>query len=137
MQDALNPVPPILLVIVDEVLVATDIQMMIADLRPDARVIVARNVAEAIGLVPKDGRIDYAFVQSDRPTFQSSILGRRLVDQGGHLVLVGAENGDMPDGALVLQFPFAQSDVARLLQRERLKAIASRRAARGLSSCDA
>ena len=108
---------PVFILLLNEVLVATDIAMIIEDLRPDARVVVARsneNAAEDV----QGGRIEVAFVQCDAAQLSMSPLGQRLSRDGSRLIFVGREQSDVPDGVRVLPFPFKRADVAALLGRD-------------------
>lgn len=108
--------PCVFIVILDEVLVAKDIAMIIDDLRPGSRVVIARTLAEAADTAP-DGRIEAAFVQRDVQHFADSAIGRRVARDGARVVLVGHEPSAAVDGVSVLPFPFAAETVASLLTR--------------------
>jgi hypothetical protein len=115
MQEAGNmPAPPIFILILDEVLVARDIELIIGDVRSDAKVVVARTLEDGAAIVPP-GRVEAAFVQRDAARFLASAIGRRVSGDGGRVVLVGQEPSEAMDGVSVLPFPFARDDVAALL----------------------
>jgi hypothetical protein len=114
MQDAQYPPPPLYIVVMEEVLVARDIEMMIRDLRPDATVIVAQSLGAVEAELP-DTNITAAFLQADPPRILVSAVGQRLLRDGGQTILVGHEPGEAAEGALVLPFPFARGDVVALL----------------------
>jgi hypothetical protein len=114
MQKPLTVRSPIFVVVMDEILVATDIELIIGDLRPDARIVVSRSVERAADDTP-DGRIEAAFVQSDAARFLTSTIGQRVVRDGALVILVGREPGEESAGISVLPFPFVRDDVAALL----------------------
>ncbi len=105
---------PIFIVILDEVLVAQDIELIIGDVRPDAKVVRARTLEDGIAIVPA-GRVEAAFVQRDAARFLASAIGRRVAGDGGQLVLVGHEPALAAKGVAVLPFPFARENVTALL----------------------
>lgn len=105
---------PVFVVIVDEVLVAQDIEMIMRDIAPNAAVVVARSLSEAVERAPAYP-ITAAFVQGDLAGFRGSAMGARMSDDGGAIVLVGHELGGAPDGVAVLPFPFTRGDVAALI----------------------
>ena len=107
--------PAIIVVVLQEVLVARDIEMIVRDLRPTARVLLAKTLPEAVNGLPK-GRIEVAFVQVDAATIAASPFGRRVAADGGRVVVVCEErNRRLPQGWKALPFPFASADVASLL----------------------
>jgi hypothetical protein len=108
------PTSPIYIIILDEVLVARDIEFTIGDVRPDATVVVARTNEDGEAILPL-GRVEAAFVQRDAARFLASAIGQRVSGDGGRLVLVGQEPSAATDGVLVLPYPFAREDVAALL----------------------
>ena len=114
MQNPVSVRSPIFVVVLDEVLVATDIELIIGDLRPDARIVVARSVERAADDTP-DGRIEAAFVQGDATRFLASTIGQRVARDGGQVILVGREPSEATEGVSVLPFPFVRDDVAALL----------------------
>jgi hypothetical protein len=114
MQDAPKPAPPFYIVVLDEVLVARDIELMIRDLRPDAVVIVAQSLEAAAADLP-DAPIKAAFLQGDAQRIHASVVGQRLLRDGVRTVMVGREVDEAAEGVSVLPFPFSQADVAALL----------------------
>ncbi len=118
MQDT-SVMPPnsVFIVILDEFLVARDIEMIIGDLKPDARVVFSRGLDDA-AVRALQGRVEAAFVQRDAAVFLASAMGKRVVGDGGRLIFVGQERNEAPEGVAVLPFPFAREDVARLLAGE-------------------
>jgi hypothetical protein len=115
MQDALDAPPPVFVVILDEVLVARDIGLIIGDLWPHARVVIARSPEQAAGLVP-DGPIHAAFVQRQARQFAGSALGQRMTRDGGLVVVVGQEPAEGAEAVTALPIPFAGADVAAVLK---------------------
>jgi hypothetical protein len=105
---------PIFIVIIDEVLVARDIEMIIDETAPDAAVVVARTVNDPDVVVP-EGRIVAAFVQGDMARFIASAIGARVLMDGAKLVLVGQEPATTTQDLVVLPYPFAADDVADLV----------------------
>ena len=116
MQTSDTKAPPaIIVVILQQVLVARDIEMIVRDLRPEARVLLARTLPEAVDALP-EGRIEIAFVQLDPAVVAASPLGRRAAADGGRVVVLCEEQGTrLPDGWTALAVPFASDDVASLL----------------------
>jgi hypothetical protein len=115
MQNAGKMQPlPVFVVIMDEVLIARDIEMIISDMTPDAAFVIARSLSEAVARAPF-GPITAAFVQGDLARFKVSPIGARMSDDGGVVILVGQEPGWAPDGVAVLPFPFTRGDVAALI----------------------
>ena len=108
---------PLFIVSVDEILVACDIELSIAELHPSARIIVARTLDEVADLLPEAGRVEAAFVQSDAQRFLASRLGQRLAADGGRLVLVGQDTASATM-ALCLPQPFSHMDVEAALMPE-------------------
>ena len=106
---------PHFIVSVDEMLVARDIEMSIADLRPDAQIIVARTLAEVAAQLPQEGRVEAAFVQCDAARFLASGAGQRLIADGGRLVLVGQGVETATAGMQTLPQPFAHADIQGVL----------------------
>jgi hypothetical protein len=105
---------PIFIVILDEVLVAQDIEMIISDIAPDAAVVVARTFNDPNVRVP-EGRIVAAFVQGDLAQFKASTIGAQVMADGARLVLVGQEPAASPQGVVILPYPFAAGDVGNLV----------------------
>jgi hypothetical protein len=116
MHDA-GSLPPIFVVVLDEVLVARDIELIIGDVRPDARIVVARTLVDAETKLP-EGRIEAAFVQRDAVRFFASALGNRVACDGGRLILVEQVLQAAVDRVSVLSFPFSREDVEQLVLRE-------------------
>jgi hypothetical protein len=114
MHDAQNAAPPLFIIVVEEALVARDIELTILELRPEAVVIVTQSLGAAAAALP-EGRLEAAFVQGDAESSFASFVGQRILRDGGHLILVGREADDLTAGCLLLPFPFAQADVAALL----------------------
>jgi hypothetical protein len=107
--------PAVFVVVMREALIARDIEMIIRDLRTEARVVLARTPDEATAAVPA-GRIAAAFVQMDVGDFVSTELSRRVASDGGRTVLVGLEaTTALPVGWSALPFPFSGDDVTSLL----------------------
>ncbi len=107
--------PAIIVVVLQEMLVARDIEMIVRDARPSARVLVAQTLHEAVDGLPK-GRIEVAFVQVDSATIAASSLGCRIAADGGTVVVLCEEmTGRLPQGWKALPYPFASADVASLL----------------------
>ena len=106
---------PLFIVCVDEILVAHDIDMSIADLHPDAHIIVARTLAEVAAQLPQEGRVEAAFVQCDATRFLASGAGQRLVADGGHLVLVGQDADTENPGVQILPQPFDHANIQGVL----------------------
>jgi hypothetical protein len=109
--------PPIFVIVLDEVVVARDIELIIGDVRPDARIVVARTLSDAETHLPY-GRIEAAFVQRDAVRFFASALGDRVAKDGGRLVLVEQVFDAATDGVSVLSFPFSREDVELLVLHE-------------------
>jgi ssDNA-binding replication factor A large subunit len=109
------PPPPVFVLVLDEVLVATDIALIIGDSRPDARIVVARSIEKAADDTPH-GRIEAAFVQCDAARFLASTIGRRVAGDGGRVILVGRELSEATTGVSALPFPFVREDVAAVLE---------------------
>lgn len=106
---------PIFVVVVPQVLIGRDIEMMIRDLRPDARVILAFSLPEAAAALPV-GRIDTLFVQMNADIVAASDLGKRVEADGGKTVLVGVDaDVAVPHGWSALPFPFANDHLTSLL----------------------
>ncbi len=113
-SDPIDP-PAIIVVVMQEVLVARDIEMIVRDVRPGARVLVAQTLHEAVDALPQ-GRIEVAFVQVDAAIIAASTLGRRVAADGGRVVLLSEEKGRrLPEGWKTLPYPFASADVASVL----------------------
>ena len=110
MQDA--ELEHLFIVSVDEILVARDIEMSIAELFPKARIIVGRTLSEVASQVPQAVQVVSAFVQCDPALFLASSAGQRLVEDGGRLVLVGQ---DAAPGVQTLPQPFTHNDVEAAL----------------------
>ncbi len=107
--------PAIIVVVLQEILVAHDIRMILREARPDARVLLAQSLCDAERALPA-GRIEMAIVQMDPATIAGSSLGRRVVADGGKVVVVSADQRErLPDGWIDLPIPFASADVASLL----------------------
>jgi hypothetical protein len=107
--------PAIIVVVLQELLVARDIEMIVRDARPGARVLVAQTLHEAVDSLPQ-GRIALAFVQVDAATIAASSLGHRVAADGGRVVVLCEEmTRRLPQGWKALPFPFVSADVASLL----------------------
>ena len=112
--DIMDP-PAIIVVILQETLVARDIEMIVRNARPGVRILVARTLREAWDTLPQ-GRVEVAFVQVDAETIAASTLARRVAADGGLLVVLSEEKSrKLPLGWKALPFPFATADVASLL----------------------
>jgi hypothetical protein len=108
---------PVFVVVVQEILVARDIEMIIRGVVPGALVLLAPGLEMAAESLPP-GRIDAAFVQTDPQDLARSALGQRVAADGGRLVLVGIEPDiRAPEGWARLPFPFSESDVSALLAK--------------------
>lgn len=111
----IKDLPAIIVVILQEVLVARDIEMIVRDFRPGARILLAQTLREAVDALPM-GRIEFAFLQVDAATIAASTLGRRVDADGGKVVVLCEERGpSLPAGWTAMPFPFASDDVASLL----------------------
>jgi hypothetical protein len=105
---------PLFIIVLDEILVARDIEMLIGELWPDARVLVARTLIEAEAEAP-EGRLVAVFVQREAAQLPATALGQRLARDGGRLVRVGWEGDVVEDGVSILRLPFELKDVEALL----------------------
>jgi hypothetical protein len=105
---------PLFIIVLDEILVARDIEMVVSELRPDVRVLVARTLAEAEAEVP-EGRVAALFVQQEAVRLPASPIGQRLARDGGRIVLVGQEPDKAENGTSVVRLPFALNDVEALV----------------------
>ena len=107
--------PAIIVVILNEVLIARDIETIVRGVRPGARVLLAQTLHEAADSLPR-GRIELAFVQVDSAVIAASTLGQRVAADGGRVVVLCADEGrQLPQGWTALPYPFASADVASLL----------------------
>ncbi|MEO8242435.1 MAG: hypothetical protein ABI832_08975 [bacterium] len=102
----------IYVLVLREIVVAQDIGMIIRDLRPDARIVVAANLAEAAESIP-EGKVAAAFVEAAAHVFATSPLWPRVQADGGKSVLVNEAVAGQ--GHSILSFPFDNDDVAALL----------------------
>ena len=105
----------VIVVILQEVLIALDIEMIVRESRPNAQVLVARTLGEALEILPS-GRIEVAFVQLDPRTVADSALGHRIAAECGRVVVLSEDPGPrLPAGWTSLPYPFASKDVEALL----------------------
>lgn len=109
---------PTYLIVLRHVLVAQDIAMAIAEHDSTARVILARDEAEALPRLAEVARLAMAFVGQDPVAFRRSVLGRAVTERGGRIVLMGqeAESEGETQGFAVLARPFTTGDVLGLLE---------------------
>jgi hypothetical protein len=116
--DTVKP-PAIFVVVLREVLVAQDIEAILREAVPEAQVILAPTLEEAVAALrdaAEAARVAAAFVQLDPALVSVSELGRRVAADGGRLVLLAPESPDMlPAGWAGLPFPFAEADVTAQL----------------------
>lgn len=107
--------PAIVVVIQQEVLIGNDIETIVRDVWPEARVVLAKNLQAAVDNLPP-GRIEVALVQVEPATIAASTLGRRVAADGGRVVVLCEEKGGrLPEGWKALPYPFASTDLATLL----------------------
>jgi hypothetical protein len=112
------PLPDTFLIILNEVLVAKDIELTISDMRPEARMVVARSMSE-VDLAEIGGELAAAFVRHDLSNADRLRIAERLQRDGGLLVFVGQEVAPVPAGESVLPYPFSRDDVTNLLSMVR------------------
>lgn len=109
----------IIVVVLREVLVAQDIEAILRDAMPQARVILATTLDEAIAALfemPSAARVAAAFVQLDPAEVAKSDLGKRVAADGGRMVLLAPETPEtLPLGWSGMAFPFAETDVVAQL----------------------
>ena len=107
--------PAIVVVIQQEVLVGNDIEVIVRDVLPKARIVLAKTLHDALDNLP-EGRIEVALVQVDPAKVAASTLGQRVAADGGRVVVLCAEeSGRLPQGWKALPYPFASADLANLL----------------------
>lgn len=107
--------PAIVIVIQQDVLVGNDIEIIVRDVLPEARIVLAKNLHDAVDNLPQ-GRIEVALVQVAPATIAASPLGRRVANDGGRVVVLCEEKGGrLPQGWKALPYPFASADLAKLL----------------------
>lgn len=106
--------PVTFLIVLDQVLVARDIELTILDSKPDARAVVARRLEE-VDLSGVEGQLAAAFVPPDLSDADRARLRERLARDGGRLVLVGQDHGEEIGPAVALPFPFKREDVTQLV----------------------
>ncbi len=108
-----GPAQAAFLIVLRHVLVAQDIAMAIAEHDPGARVILARDAAEALPRLGGVTRLAVAFVGEDPSVFRGSALDLALAERGGRVVLMGqdAEAAGEAAGFPVLARPFTTGDV--------------------------
>lgn len=107
--------PAIVVVIQQEVLIGHDIETIVRDVWPEARVVLAKTLHDAVDNLPQ-GRIEVALVQVEPATIAASTLGRRVAADGGRVVVLCEEMaGPLPQGWKALPYPFASADLAKLL----------------------
>jgi hypothetical protein len=122
MNDAPNAgeigAPTTYLIVLRHVLVAQDIAMAIAEHDREARLILARDAAEALPQLGGVGRLAMAFVGQDPLDFRESALGHAVAERGGRVVLMGqeAEAEGEAQGFAVLARPFTTGDVLQFLE---------------------
>jgi hypothetical protein len=115
MEHGENRAAPLFIVVLDEVLVARDIELIIRDTHADTKVIVARSL-DALKDLP-DGQIGAAFVQAEADQVAKSEIYKRVQGDGGRIILVGHDSDQGADDFLVLPLPFVQANVAALLAK--------------------
>jgi hypothetical protein len=105
------------LVVLREIIVGQDIAMTIQDHNPDARVIIAATLAEAVAAVEGVDAVAVAFVHAPSAEVARSPLAEAVAARGGRIVLMGHEIGRDPKATVlpVLAFPFVSSDILALL----------------------
>ncbi len=108
-----------IVVVAKEFIIASDLESMIAEHVPDARIIVARTLAEASDLLPPDVAVDIAFVDTEPETFHRSSLSRRMASTRAYTVFLGRSWGNwkVPQNAnwAVLDYPFRREDLRHVI----------------------
>ena len=111
-----GPTQRAVVIVVDQALIARDIELIVKEMRPDVTVIVARNVSEIATALTPDIQIELAFVDAIAVAMALS-GGNSAHWTGSRVVLIGHDQDAVPkqnDWAL-LPYPFTNRDVQNLL----------------------
>ena len=115
---------PICLVMDLVELLAQDLAGILAEVWPEARVLVAHEPGTALKLLDEVGGIDLAFLNAPPPSrVEESPLIAPLVARGTRVILMGDEaeaQGERSDW-VVLQRPFSVPEVLRALDEARAR----------------
>jgi hypothetical protein len=110
---------PVILIVMQNVLIANDIEQTILEAWPDADVITVASVDAAEEAMTSHPRIEIAFLELDSATPPPSHLTDMVTRGGGKMVMLGYEqaapsfSADWPK----LDFPFTTDDLLGLLRR--------------------
>ena len=117
MSENMSGAPRTYLIVMQQVLIAQDLALTIADHDPRANVIVASTPAEAEAALAPVAHVVIAFVADAPSLFQESTLARTITARGGRVVLLGDEAEDIgptPQWG-VLDQPFSTDAVLKHL----------------------
>lgn len=107
-------------IVLREHLIAQDLGMMIADVRPEAVVFHATTLNGAEQIVPEDVKVALAVVEVRPDRYLASPLAARVAKDGGKVVFAGLESADLageldPQNWSSLTYPFNVADVLNVL----------------------
>lgn len=97
-------------------IIATDLAHSVQDFDPDATVLVAHIVKDALSMIADHPAIHAAMIHASPDGFADSELGIALAARGAQCVFMGDAAERAATALIVLQRPFSTSTVASLLE---------------------
>ena len=110
---------PVILITMQNLLIAKDIEQTIQEAWPNAEVITAAGIAAAEVAIATRPQIDIAFLEPPTTAAFPTRLVDRVIKSGGKMVILGSEKA-APDSAehwQMLGFPFTTDDLLGFLSR--------------------
>lgn len=110
---------PVVLIVMQSVLIANDIEQTILEAWPNAEVITTSTIASGEEAIANHRRIEIAFLELDRTNVPPVRLADLVTQGGGKMVMLGYEQGapSFPANWSKLNFPFTTDDLLGLLTR--------------------
>lgn len=111
--------PPAYLVVIRHSVVAADVAATIAELDPNARVVVAMTLPEAEDRLPGLDRIVLAVVEVAPHTLPATPFGQALAERGTRILLLGdgIDEADRWPDVAILGLPFTTGTLVAALRR--------------------
>lgn len=105
------------LIVVSDVVVGQDLAQAICEDHPQAEIVVATSLDEAVGALGAVPFVGVAFIAAEPEKLERSRLYRVLSAQGAQVVLMGLWTDQAPKAAgwKLLPFPFTTDNVRGLL----------------------